>query len=68
MGIRIVHKLLKYPLKPFAKILERPITLCERPCYPSVAEGMRKAPSLENFEMTYHPATCEDFISLFRNI
>lgn len=34
----------------------------------ALAEGMKNAPSLKDFEMTYHPATCEDFISLFRNI
>ena len=34
----------------------------------ALAEGMKNAPSLKDFEMTYHPATCKDFISLFRNI
>ena len=34
----------------------------------ALAEGMKNAPSLKDFEMIYHPATCEDFISLFRNI
>lgn len=34
----------------------------------ALAEGMKNAPLLKDFEMTYHPATCEDFISLFRNI
>ncbi|MBQ8453736.1 MAG: glycosyltransferase [Bacteroidaceae bacterium] len=32
----------------------------------ALAEGMKKAPLLKDFEMTYHPATKEDFISLFR--
>ena len=34
----------------------------------ALAEGMKSAPLLKDFEMTYHPATCKDFISLFRNI
>ena len=34
----------------------------------ALAEGMKNAPALKDFEMTYHPATREDFISLFRNI
>lgn len=34
----------------------------------ALAEGMKNAPLLKDFKMTYHPATCEDFISLFRNI
>lgn len=34
----------------------------------ALAEGMKNAPLLKDFEMTYHPATCEDFISLFRDI
>ena len=34
----------------------------------ALAEGMKNAPSLKDYDMTYHPATCEDFISLFRNI
>ena len=34
----------------------------------ALAEGMKGASSLKDFEMTYRPATCEDFISLFRII
>jgi glycosyltransferase involved in cell wall biosynthesis len=34
----------------------------------ALAEGMKNTPLLKDFKMTYHPATCEDFISLFRNI
>lgn len=34
----------------------------------ALAEGMKKATLLKDFEMTYHPATNEDFISLFRTV
>lgn len=34
----------------------------------ALAEGMKKAPLLKDFKMTYHPATNEDFISLFKTI
>ena len=34
----------------------------------ALAEGMKKATLLKDFEMTYHSATNEDFISLFRTV
>lgn len=34
----------------------------------ALAEGMKAAPSLKNFGMTYHPATSNDFVSLFNAI
>lgn len=34
----------------------------------ALAEGMKKAPELKDCRMTYHPASKEDFISLFRGI
>lgn len=34
----------------------------------ALAEGMKKAPSLKEFKMTYHPATTEDFIFLFKTV
>lgn len=33
----------------------------------ALTEGMKEAPLLKDFEMTYHPATNKDFISLFQN-
>lgn len=34
----------------------------------ALAEGMKKAPLLKDFEMTYHPASTMDFVSLFRSV
>lgn len=31
----------------------------------ALAEGMKKAPTLRNFTMTYHPADSKDFVALF---
>lgn len=34
----------------------------------ALAEGMKKAPLLKDYNMTYHPATIEDFVSLFKTV